>query len=60
MKAATITGAEILGQQGKIGIIQKGAYADILILSHNPIEDLSALNQIEKTIIDGQIAYSKK
>lgn len=60
LKAATVTGAEIIEQQDKIGVLKKGAFADILVLPGNPIEDLSVLTQLEKTIVNGQIAYTKE
>lgn len=60
LRAATITGAEILEQQDYIGSLKKGSFADILVLPENPIEDLTVLNRIEKTIINGQIAYTRE
>ena len=48
--AATSTGgelAQLTGKRnpypGKLGVIQEGAYADILIVDGNPLEDLSVL-----------------
>ena len=57
LKAATVTGAGILGQQGKIGTIRKGAAADLIVMDGNPLEDISNLKRIEKTIISGRTAY---
>lgn len=55
IKAATITGAEILGKKGTLGEIREGAEADILLLNSNPLESLKALREIDKIIIDGNI-----
>ncbi len=48
--AATSTGgelAQLTGKRnpypGKLGVIEKGAYADILVVDGNPLEDLSVL-----------------
>ena len=54
LRAATSTGAKILGMAGKLGIIKEGAQADIIVLSGNPVEDLNVLNNIEATILDGK------
>jgi imidazolonepropionase-like amidohydrolase len=43
LRAACSINAELLGQQGKLGCIRKGAYADLLVLDGNPLEDMSVL-----------------
>ncbi|MEO7241772.1 MAG: amidohydrolase family protein [Variovorax sp.] len=41
--SATTTAAEVLGQQGKLGRLQAGAIADLLIVDGNPLADLACL-----------------
>jgi len=41
--SATRIGAEILRQEGKLGCIQPGAIADILVVDGNPLKDISLL-----------------
>lgn len=60
LRAATLTGAEILDQKDRIGVIDEGAEADIVILSGNPLEDISTLDSIEMTIADGKVVYTSK
>lgn len=55
IKAATVNGAEILGMKNKLGVIKKGAEADMLVLCENPLLSLKALDNIEKIFIDGKI-----
>lgn len=43
LRSATCINAEILQQSGQLGCIKVGAHADILVLSANPIEDLSIM-----------------
>ena len=43
IRSATTINAELLMQQGKLGIIAPGAYADLLIVDGNPLEDLRVL-----------------
>ncbi|WWC66384.1 uncharacterized protein I206_100285 [Kwoniella pini CBS 10737] len=63
LKQATINGAKILGMQGKIGIIQEGAFADLLLLSANPLEDVSIFNEPHKfvkgIVKDGRVVRSE-
>ncbi|KAL9110364.1 MAG: hypothetical protein Q9227_005095 [Pyrenula ochraceoflavens] len=44
LRSATVNGAKLLGMEGKIGVIKEGAFADLLILGRNPLEDLSVLD----------------
>lgn len=40
---AALTGPENPYQDGKLGVIEEGAYADILIVDGNPLEDITAI-----------------
>ncbi|QHI99480.1 amidohydrolase family protein [Xylophilus rhododendri] len=40
---ATQTGAEIVGMQGKLGVVQAGAYADLLVVDGDPLADIGVL-----------------
>jgi imidazolonepropionase-like amidohydrolase len=48
---------------GKIGCITPGAFADLLFLSSNPLEDVTILNQPDKylkgIVKDGRCVHSK-
>jgi imidazolonepropionase-like amidohydrolase len=35
---------------GKLGVIEEGAYADILLVNGNPLEDLTLLNKPEENL----------
>tara|TARA_B100001142_G_C13801713_1_gene449067 strand:- start:94 stop:555 length:462 start_codon:yes stop_codon:yes gene_type:complete len=49
LKSATLVNAEIVNQKDKIGIIKEGAFADILLVEGNPLQDFEVLqNQGEK------------
>ncbi len=45
IKAATLTNAEIFNMSGEIGVIAPGAYADLLVIEGNPLEDLNLLQE---------------
>ncbi len=41
--SATTTAAEVLGMEGKLGRLQAGAIADLLVVDGNPLQDLACL-----------------
>ncbi len=45
---AALTGPENPYPDGKLGVIEEGAYADILIVDGNPLEDISAIGANDK------------
>ncbi|SDV48832.1 metal-dependent hydrolase family protein [Chitinasiproducens palmae] len=40
---ATAIGAEIVGQQGKLGVVAAGACADLLVVDGDPLQDIGVL-----------------
>ena len=56
LKAITINPAEILGINDRVGSIEVGKDADLVIWDKHPF-DLQA--NVEYTIIDGKIVYKK-
>ena len=56
LKAITITPAEILGLADRIGSIEKGKDADLVILTGGPLEIHSV---VDKTLIDGKVVYTR-
>ena len=55
LKCITINAAEILGVSDRIGSLEVGKDADLVIWDRHPF-DLQA--NVEKTIIDGKIVYT--
>jgi imidazolonepropionase-like amidohydrolase len=43
VRQATVVGAEVLGQVGKLGVIAPGAWADLLVVDGDPLRDLELL-----------------
>lgn len=48
--SATITAAELIGFEGKLGVVAAGAIADLLIVNGNPLEDVTVLADPEASI----------
>ncbi len=43
LRAATLVGAEIVRQEGRLGIVEPGAYADLLLVDGDPLRDFGCL-----------------
>ena len=55
LTAATGNGARILeGEDAEFGTIEAGQIADLLVLSADPMADISNSRQIERVMQDGQ------
>jgi imidazolonepropionase-like amidohydrolase len=55
IKAATSVAAELLDMQGKLGVIAKDAFADIVAAEGDPLEDITVLNHVGFVMKDGLI-----
>jgi imidazolonepropionase-like amidohydrolase len=40
IRSATLTGAQVVRREGKLGCLRPGAYADLIVLDGNPLKDL--------------------
>ena len=43
IRSATTVSAEVLRQEGKVGVIRPGAFADLIAVDGNPLEDIGLL-----------------
>ncbi len=43
LRSATLVGAEVVRQEGKLGVIEPGAFADLLLVDGDPLADLGLL-----------------
>jgi imidazolonepropionase-like amidohydrolase len=43
LRSACSVNAELLGQEGRLGCVKERAFADLLIVDGNPVNDISAL-----------------
>ena len=55
LQAATSRAAECLGLQGEIGTIEKGKWADLVLVEGDPLRDISILTDARriKRVIKG-------
>jgi imidazolonepropionase-like amidohydrolase len=55
IKIATRNGAQVLGIEEEVSTIELGKQADMIILSDNPVDDISNTKKIEAVINNGQL-----
>lgn len=53
--AATRTNAELLDVSDRLGTVEPGKIADLLVLSGNPIDDITALADVHLVVQDGAV-----
>lgn len=55
LRTATINPAIFLGKEGKLGSVEKGKLADLVILNADPILNIQNLHSIEAVIVNGKL-----
>ena len=60
LKSATITPAEFFNLENKMGTIDPGKYADLVILNSNPLKKIKNTQDIHAVISKGKIQNLKK
>jgi imidazolonepropionase-like amidohydrolase len=50
VRAATVTAARLVRMQGRIGVVAPRAYADLLVVDGNPLEDINVLAEPEQNL----------
>ncbi len=55
IKASTLTSASVFGMEHKIGSLEPGKYADMLIVNGDPLKDIREVKNIQAVIKGGKI-----
>jgi imidazolonepropionase-like amidohydrolase len=58
IQSATVRAAELLEQQGQMGVIAPGAYADIVALTGDPLQDVNQLEHIGFVMKGGEVVVN--
>lgn len=53
--AATRGGAELLGLDDKVGTVEPGKLADMVVVRGDPVEDMMTARNVQMVIKDGQV-----
>ena len=59
LASATSVGATILHMRDKLGTIEPGKIADVLIVGANPLESLKNLRDVRYVIADGKMVVER-
>jgi hypothetical protein len=59
LKTATLNPAKFLGREKELGTIEKGKFADMVLLDANPLESISNTKKIYAVILNGKFLERK-
>jgi imidazolonepropionase-like amidohydrolase len=57
--AATSVAAQVLGMADHVGSVEKGKFADLLVVDGNPLGDIRSLKDVVMVVKDGEIVSRK-
>jgi imidazolonepropionase-like amidohydrolase len=60
LKIATINGARAMGLGDKLGTIEAGKLADLIVIGGNPLTDITKTRNVERVMVRGQLYDAKK
>ncbi|MCI0356117.1 MAG: amidohydrolase family protein [Acidobacteria bacterium] len=60
IRSATLNAAQLLGWEGKVGVIEPGAFADLIAVEGNPLEDVTRLERTRLVMMGGTIVKDER
>ncbi|KAK6033654.1 amidohydrolase family protein [Ostertagia ostertagi] len=60
IQTATTVAADLFGMEGKIGELKAGAFADIIAVKQDPLQDIKSLEQVKWVMKDGVVYKNSK
>ena len=57
--AATKTNAEFFGVEGRLGTLEPGKLADLLVVDGNPAKNIDDMDRVAVVVLNGQVAIEK-
>jgi imidazolonepropionase-like amidohydrolase len=58
IQSATSQAAELLGKRGELGVVAPGAYADLIAVANDPLQDVNVLKHVGFVMKDGVVFSS--
>ena len=55
IRTATVEAAVLVGLEGKVGVIEKGYFADVIAVDGNPLEDARVMTRVKFVMKDGKV-----
>jgi imidazolonepropionase-like amidohydrolase len=59
VRAATLSAADLMGWQDKVGSIEAGKYADIIAVSGDPLSDITELQRVKFVMKGGTVVKNE-
>jgi imidazolonepropionase-like amidohydrolase len=59
IQAATINAADLLGWSGKVGSLEPGAWADIVAVDGDPLQDVTTLEKVKFVMKGGEVVKNE-
>jgi imidazolonepropionase-like amidohydrolase len=59
IQAATVNAADLLGWQGKVGSLEPGAWADIVAVDGDPLQDVTTLEHVKFVMKGGDVVKNE-
>jgi imidazolonepropionase-like amidohydrolase len=59
LASATRIGGEILQLDDKLGTLEKGKLADVLVVAENPLDDIQNLQKMRLVVADGRVVRNR-
>ncbi|MBN1222292.1 MAG: amidohydrolase family protein [Candidatus Aminicenantes bacterium] len=60
VQAGTINAARAIGIEDRTGTLEKGKWADIIVLDGNPLDELESLKKLKMVILDGEVVVDTR
>ncbi|HEX6657753.1 MAG TPA: amidohydrolase family protein [Ilumatobacter sp.] len=55
IRTETINAARLLRREGELGVLREGAYADVIALDGNPLDDITELTRVGAVVAAGRV-----
>ena len=59
LQTATVSSAELLGMEERTGRLAEGYEADMILVPGNPLEDVTALQDVLMVVSNGRVALQR-
>jgi imidazolonepropionase-like amidohydrolase len=59
IQAATVNAADLLGWPGKVGSLERGAWADIVAVDGDPLQDVTTLEHVKFVMKGGEVVKNE-
>ena len=59
LRSATLENARLLGMEDRLGSLEQGKLADLVVLEKNPLETVAHLETVRMVFLDGELVFDR-